>query len=142
MKVLFDLNVVLDLFLDRSPWVADAKTLVGHVLAGRIRGFVSASAVPTLFYIARKSVGTDRAFVTVQTCLATFEVLTVGQSALESASRMANRDFEDNVHVAAAVEAGLDTIVTRDPAGFAGAPLPVISPGDLVRNLAALPGSP
>jgi hypothetical protein len=55
---------------------------------------------------------------------------------------MANRDFEDNVHVAAAVEAGLDIMVTRDPAGFAGAPLPAISPGDLARKLAAPPGSP
>lgn len=47
MKVLFDLNVVLDLLLDRAPWAQDAKALVAHVLAGRIDGYVCATAIPT-----------------------------------------------------------------------------------------------
>lgn len=34
MRALFDLNVVLDLVLDRAPWSADARALVARVLAG------------------------------------------------------------------------------------------------------------
>src|SRR5665213_4259924 len=140
MKVLFDLNVVLDLLLDRAPWAQDAKALVAHVLAGRIDGYVCATAIPTLFYIARKSVGTDGALLTVTRCLAAFEIIAIGRSTLERASQMGGRDFEDNVHAAAAVEAAIDLIVTRDPAGFAGAPLPFFSPAELVAQLSAAYG--
>jgi predicted nucleic acid-binding protein len=136
MKVLFDLNVVLDLFLDRPPWVQDVRALVAHVLSGAIEGFICATAVPTLYYVARKTVGTDVAFVVVQRCLDVFEVLPVGRASLESASKMAGRDFEDNVHVAAAMEMAIDAIVTRDAAGFSGAPISILSPAALLAQLA------
>src|SRR5438105_4009765 len=110
MKVLFDLNVVLDLFLNRDPWVEDARVLVTRVLAGELEGYVSAAAVPTLFYIARKSVGSDQAFLVVRRCLDTFEVALIGRTVVERAAAMSGRDFEDNVQVAAAIEAGLDVI--------------------------------
>jgi hypothetical protein len=34
------------------------------------------------------------------------------------------------------VEAGLDAIVTRDPKGFVGSPIPVLSPDELLDRLA------
>ncbi len=39
------------------------------------------------------------------------------------------------------VLAGLDAIVTRNPADFAGAPLPVLSPAELLARL-SLPPKP
>lgn len=134
MRVLFDLNVVLDLVLNRSPWVDDARPLAARVLAGEIGGYVAAISVATLFYIARRSVGNDQALRAVDLCLRTFEVAAVGQATLQYAAGMAGTDFEDNVQVAAALEAGLDLIVTRD-ADFTNQTLPVLAPADLERQL-------
>lgn len=45
--------------------------------------------------------------------------------------------FEDDIQISAAVRSGLDSIVTRTPAGFAGGPIPVLSPTDLLALLAS-----
>ena len=38
MEVLFDANVVLDVYLDRAPWVTDSKAAFQLVLDGKIEG--------------------------------------------------------------------------------------------------------
>jgi predicted nucleic acid-binding protein len=47
--------------------------------------------------------------------------------------------MNDNVQIACAVESAVDAIVTRDPRGFAGSPLPVLTPAELVAKLASTP---
>jgi len=39
---------------------------------------------------------------------------------------------EDNPHIACAVEARLDAIVTRNPNDFADSPVPVLTPAELL----------
>ena len=48
-------------------------------------------------------------------------------------------DFEDNLHIAFAVEARLEAIVTRNPKDFAGSPIPILTPGELLALLAKAP---
>ena len=69
-------------------------------------------------------------------CLATLEVVPVGRHELERADAMPGSDLEDNVSLACALAASLDAIVTRDPTGFAGSPIPVLSPAELLALLA------
>jgi hypothetical protein len=69
--------------------------------------------------------------------LQTFEVIPIGRAELELADSLAGHDFEDNLVLACAMVAGLDAIVTRDPRGFVGSTIPVLSPAEL---LAQLPG--
>jgi len=42
---------------------------------------------------------------------------------------------EDNLHIACAVEARLEAIVTRNPKDFAGSPVPVLTPAELLALL-------
>jgi hypothetical protein len=49
------------------------------------------------------------------------------------------RDFEDNVQVACALIAGLGAIVTRNSADFVAAPVPILSPAELLTRLQPLP---
>jgi hypothetical protein len=44
-------------------------------------------------------------------------------------------NFEDNLQVACAVLTRLDAIVTRDPRGFAGSPVPVLAPARLLAQI-------
>lgn len=46
---------------------------------------------------------------------------------------------EDNLQVASAVEAKLEAIVTRNPKGFAGSPLPVLTPTEFLAKLPKAP---
>lgn len=62
-------------------------------------------------------------------------VVPVDVSSLRLAAVGPGNDFEDNLQVASAVEAKLDSIVTRDPRGFAGSPVPILTPAELLARL-------
>ncbi len=115
MTVLLDLNVVLDAFLGREPWRAQADAIWDANRDGRIGGWLSAAALPTLFYVIRKQEDLARAHLAVANCLRSLEIVPVARTALEMATTFPGSDFEDNLQIACAVEASLDRIVTRNP---------------------------
>lgn len=135
MKVLLDLNVVLDVVLNRQPWVADAKQVWNAHESGLIDGSLAATELTNLFYIVRRISGEPAARTAVRVCLATFGIEPVDQPTLEEADRQPGFDFEDNVCIACAMAAGIDWIVTRDPAGFVHSPVPAVSPAELIDRL-------
>ncbi|MFI5461311.1 MAG: hypothetical protein ACHRXM_38400 [Isosphaerales bacterium] len=51
------------------------------------------------------------------------------------ATNLPGSDFEGNLHIACAVEARLDAIVTRNPKDFAGSSVPVLTPAELLPLL-------
>lgn len=140
MRIFLDLNVLLDFFLNRLPWAADAAAILQAQQASRVRASVAAFTLPTLFYILRKARGAAVALRAVRGCLDDLDVIPVDRATLEAAYASSGPDFEDNLQLACAIQAGVDIIVTRDPSGFTGAPVPVLSPADLVARLQA--GSP
>jgi predicted nucleic acid-binding protein len=135
MNVLIDLNVLLDISLKRQPWVSAAQRLVDAHHQGKVLGCVTASAVPTLFYLMRRAAGLAQAFAAVDMVLSSFYVLEVDAKVLERARSLVGSDFEDLVHLAAALVHRADAIVTRDPKGFAASSLPVYSPDALLTEL-------
>lgn len=136
MKVLLDTNVVLDVLLAREPFLADSKAVWQACDDGRLNGYILASAVTDIYYIARKSVGADTARKAVEICLTAFVMCPVNQAVLEQALQLSGSDFEDNVQIAAATQCGMDVIVTRNPNDFAHAPLAVVTPNALLAELA------
>ena len=136
MRLLLDVNVVLDVLLARQPWLAEAAQVWDAHRNGRITAGVAAFAVPTIFYVVRKQTDLSRAHDAVRICVTTLDVLPVQRSTLELARTLPGNDFEDNLQLACAIEAQMGGIVTRDPSGFAGATLPVFTPTDLLARLA------
>lgn len=135
MRVLFDLNIILDVLLNRAPWVTDSAAVWDAHRGGEIVAQVAAFAVPTVFYVLRRQGDLQRAHDGVRICLESLEVAPVERSTLELARQQPGSDFEDNLQIACAVEAGLDVIVSRDPAGFAHSPIPVWTPAQLLQQL-------
>jgi predicted nucleic acid-binding protein len=135
MKVMIDVNVALDVILERQPRLEDSRGVWDACHDTRIVGHLIATAMTNIFYIARRLIGTEKARVAVGMCLATLEIIPVGRPELEQGHVLAGTDLEDNVSMACALAAGLDAIVTRDPGGFAGSPIPVLSPAQLLALL-------
>uniref|UniRef100_A0A7C2NZ99 PIN domain-containing protein n=1 Tax=Schlesneria paludicola TaxID=360056 RepID=A0A7C2NZ99_9PLAN len=136
MKVLLDLNVVLDVVLNRQPWIAESAAVWNAHHSGAYDGFLAATELTNLFYIVRRLAGESTARSAVRSCLATFDMVPVDRSVLFRADQQTGIDFEDNVAIACEVAAGIDLIVTRDPAGFAHSPVPAVSPADLLARIA------
>lgn len=135
MNVLIDTNIVLDVLLKREPWLAESQQVWQACDDARITGYLVASTLTDVFYIARKIIGREAAIEAVELCLATFAICPVDRTVLEQALVLAGPDFEDNVQIAAATRTGLDAIVTRNPDDFATSPLPVLNPATLLGQL-------
>lgn len=54
MKVLIDTNIVLDFLLQREPFFQDAERLFQAIDADRIIGYITATTLTDIFYIARQ----------------------------------------------------------------------------------------
>lgn len=137
-RVVIDTNVVLDVLLDREPFVADAAQLFAAVAGRRVVGVLAGHAVTTVYYVCRRGRSREVAHEKVATLLSVFEVAPVGRRELEGALAPGFTDYEDGVVHAVAVATGADAIVTRNGDDFAGSTVPVHAPGEL---LAALSGA-
>ncbi len=61
MKVLIDTNIVLNLILNREPFVESALILFELVETTKIQGFIAATTIANIFYIVRKAQGRQQA---------------------------------------------------------------------------------
>jgi predicted nucleic acid-binding protein len=124
--LLLDLNVILDVILDRKPDADAAAALWRAIEAGQGRGLIPAHGITTIFYLIEKARGATFARRGVERLISVFGVAPVNEAVVRRALALAWRDFEDAVCAAAAEASGCEVIVTRDPSGFPDAPLPVV----------------
>jgi len=122
-KILFDTNVVLDVLLDRQPYVEASAAVWASVETGNFEGMLAAHAVTAIHYLVRKEMGNAKARRIVSAILRVFGVAAVDGAVVQEALQLPLSDFEDAVTAAAARLAGCDCIVTRDPKGFRGSPV-------------------
>ena len=127
-RLLLDLNVFLDVILDRPPDADVAAALWAAIERGKGQGFVPAHGVTTIFYFLEKARGAPFAREGVERLIRVFSVAPVNEDVVRRALALAWSDFEDAVCAAAAEASGCDAVVTRDPDGYPDAPLSVIDP--------------
>lgn len=136
-RVLLDVNVVLDVLLDRAPFADASSAVWAAVEQGQAEGLLSAHAVTTLHYLNAKAVGVRMARETTDALLSVFEVASVDGAVLNAALALNWTDFEDAVTAAAAKRAKCDALVTRNPSDFKGSPVRVLTPSEAAAWLAS-----
>ena len=125
---MFDTNVILDVLLERLPFAEPAAHLLAQAERGGIQGFVCATSITTIFYLARKSLGRDDARRQVANLLSILDIAPVNRAVLERAARSDFDDFEDAVVAESARQVSAQVILTRNERDFARSPIPVHSP--------------
>jgi predicted nucleic acid-binding protein len=136
VRVLVDTNIVLDFLLQREPFFRDAELLFQAIEAEQIIGYVTATTLTDIFYIARKQTrDMAQARQAVSEILTAMVICPIDRGVLESALDSGFTDFEDAVQIFAAVSQGLDIILTRDQKGFTDSPIPVLSIQKLLERL-------
>ena len=134
MRIVFDTNVILDA-IGKRPEYETAQTLISAVAHQRIEGYIAASSVTDIFYIAKKDVGEKGARDAIEKLLTVFHIVEVNGSLCKDALKLPIPDFEDAVVAVCASRAGADFIVSRDE-GFlkADSPVPVKRPKELIEQ--------
>jgi predicted nucleic acid-binding protein len=127
-----DVNVVLDVLLDRDPHAESASELWGLVEDGQAEGFLSAHAVTAIHFLNARSVGPRMARDTTAALLSVFEVAAVDGRVLSAALALGWKDFEDAITAAAARRAKCDVLVTRNPRDFTQSPIRIMAPREAI----------
>ncbi|ARA92858.1 twitching motility protein PilT [Rhodothermaceae bacterium RA] len=136
MRILFDTNVVLDVLLERNPFVRPASLLFEAVERRKITGLLCATTLTTIDYLVARARDRDTARQGVAWLMQGFEVAPVNRAVLANALSLNFDDFEDAVLHEAARLAGADGLVTRNAPDFRAATLSVYTPAELLAALA------
>jgi predicted nucleic acid-binding protein len=137
VKLLLDINVVLDVMLNRQPWAAEAARLLAAVERGVAAGYVAGHTITTAHYVVAKTHGQAAAASAVSDLLRIVDVVAVDRTDFLHALSLGWKDFEDAVQAGSALKIGADFIVTRNEKDFAGAPIPPTRPGAVLSLLSS-----
>ena len=135
IKALIDLNIILDVLQKRQPFYDASARLLAAVEMGKLEGWLAAHSITTLFYLVAKVQSPQQAKVVITELLQFLSVAQVDQTTVEQALNLPYPDFEDAVQMMAAVQSGVQYLVTRNPQDYKEGPLTVIQPAELLSLL-------
>ncbi|MCI8373290.1 MAG: PIN domain-containing protein [Lachnospiraceae bacterium] len=136
MKIMCDTNVIIDVLLEREPFVEDSYKILKLCEEHKINGFVSASSVTDIFYLVRKYThSTEQAYKAVGKLLEIVKVCSVTNNDVLIAFQKMAKDFEDCLVATCAKSIHCDYIVTRNKRDFEGFDIPVLTPTEILLKI-------
>tara|TARA_R110002124_G_scaffold280490_2_gene453787 strand:- start:26738 stop:27157 length:420 start_codon:yes stop_codon:yes gene_type:complete len=138
MKVVFDTNVILDVFLIRNPFFITSSQAMGFAEQGKIEGWIGATTVTTIFYLLEKKSSSQISARQVKKLLQIFNVANIHRAVLEDALESGFKDFEDAVLYQVAIHNKLDAILTRNRKDFTSSSIPAYDPKEFLAILESL----
>ena len=137
MKILFDTNVILDVLLNRAPFVEMSANLVSSVENNIIEGYLCATTITTLDYLISKSRNREIAKIEIQKILTLFQIAEVNSTVLSMSINSAFTDFEDAVQYFSGTCCNVDGLVTRNTKDYKQATFPIYTPDELWRIISS-----
>jgi predicted nucleic acid-binding protein len=131
MRVLIDTNIILDVLLEREPFVEDAIDLFTWIEQGQLEAHIAATTITNIFYILRKAESREFALEAIARILQGFNLCPITHNTIELALQQSLKDFEDGVQTACALESNLDAIITRNQRDFSNLSVPAWSIAEL-----------
>lgn len=130
-RVLFDINVVLDVIEARVPHNQFSGPCLAMAEAGEITGMMAACSIDTLAYLLERDISPTRVRAIVSSLLEFLEVAPVDGHAISTAIEAKWNDLEDAILYQVAMASKCDCLVTRNVRDFLITdedPLPVVTP--------------
>lgn len=137
MRVILDTNVVVDVLQRREPWFQDVSVIFLAIANKRVIGCLTAKQIADLHFFSRKQFKgeenvDDRARQVIGKLLTLFELIDTLSIDCKNALGIKNGDYEDAMLIESAARAGVDCIVTRNPAHYKASPIRVYAPDEFV----------
>ena len=136
LRILFDVNVVLDVLQKREPFYEASARLLGYAETGRVQGCIAAHSLTTLFILVSKYRSAAEAHVILTSLMQFLQIAAVTQETLSQALNLPYKDFEDAVQMSAALQWKADYLATRNIRDYQPAPVKTVQPIDLLAAIA------
>jgi predicted nucleic acid-binding protein len=135
MVLLIDANIVLDVLLDRKPFVRDSSLIWKLCETDQAKGYISTLTFANMMYIMRKELSAEKIEEVFRKLKLIFEIADFSTSVLEKAVEMKWTDFEDAVQSATAEQIHADYIITRNVRDFTKSKVMAFSPSELLARI-------
>lgn len=138
MRAILDTNVVMDVLQRREPWFQDGAVIFRAIANKQVTGCLTAKQIADLHFFSRKQFKGEenvdaRARQVVGKILSLFELIDTLGIDCQNALGINNGDYEDAILIESAARAGVEYIVTRNPAHYKTSSVQVYSPAEFVR---------
>ena len=138
MRAILDTNVVVDVLQRREPWFQDGAVIFRAIANKQVTGCLTAKQIADLYFFSRKQFKGEenvdaRARQVVGKILSLFELIDTLGIDCQNALGINNGDYEDAILIESAARAGVEYIVTRNPAHYKTSSVQVYSPAEFVR---------
>lgn len=131
MKALIDTNVLLDIIVQREPFVKNSKRIYDLMEQGKIECFISVQSLKDIYYICGKMLGRDTPMKTIEKLSFLFNILDVQKDDVLSTLASDMDDFEDGLLAFSSIRNGVDAIITRNENDFLETNMLIINPKDI-----------
>jgi predicted nucleic acid-binding protein len=134
VNAFLDTNVLMDVLLDREPFVADSQRIWLLAERGKIRGHVSVLSFPNVYYVVRKLSGLRKSRRMMVMLRDVFVPVQCDEQVLNQAIDADFKDFEDAIQYFSALRANADCLISRNPKHFRAADIPVLTPNEFLAT--------
>ncbi|SEF45020.1 type II toxin-antitoxin system VapC family toxin [Algoriphagus boritolerans] len=137
MKIFFDVNVILDFFLERSPDQGRLNEFFLKLEERKIHGFISISVLQTCCYYLEFAKGLEVTKQIAGVIAKRFDFLESSKYEVLSAVESDFDDIEDAIHYFIAINSEMEGIVTNDLKFLKHSKpqLPILTPIQLLKKL-------
>lgn len=132
MHLLLDTNVILDVIMNRKPFVDNALAIMAMGEAGVVKLSLSTDAISTIFYIIERNKDAATARQAILNLAARVELAPLDGDAVMRGLSYDFVDVEDALVASVAESIAADVIVTRNAKDFARSPVTVMTPTELL----------
>ena len=136
-KILIDTNVVLDYLLHRQDFL-NARAIYLFAEQKHITGYISASAITDIFYLAKGTLGNEPTKKALKTLLQIFKPATVTDNHIYQALDLDWNDFEDSVQYVVGEGLSVDYIITRNIQDYTSSSIPVVKPENFIQTISIM----
>ncbi len=135
MILLVDANIILDVLMNRQPFVNDSSLIWKLCETEKAKGYVSTLTFANMMYVMRKELSSEMIEEVFGKLKLIFEFADLSPAILEKAVEMKWKDFEDAVQSATAEQIHADCIITRNVRDFQRSRVTAFTPSELLARI-------
>ena len=134
-RVFIDTNILLDLLLERQPWVQQASVLFSMADRKELDLLCCSLSFSTAVYLMHRLKYSRKEIITKLTIVKSLcTVTTVDSSVIDRVLQSDFSDLEDGMQYYSALAANAEMIVTRNEKDYALSNIPVLSPTEFLSE--------
>jgi hypothetical protein len=134
-KIYFDINVLLDLTLQRSNF-NEVELIINEIENGFKKGFLTGATIHTLSYFLAKEYEQNKVKELLLNLLSIITVIDPPENIIKKALHANFKDIEDALQVYTALHFNMDIFITSDKKlkKETSTILPILSPSDYIKE--------